>query len=407
MEVFITKKQGAFFFAIFISLLALSVFLYLTDILLKPLVLILISIFVITPFVKESPFARRILLLTSLLFIGWLLSDLGFTVIPFLIAFLMAYLLDPFVIKLQKMKIPRGLSTLIFTLILIGLVTTVAIFVFPLIYEQLDDAINRISLLVTNISKELDSKAFYDFMSGFGLDKETVKSIVQEEFIPRIEELFSGILESLLQLVINVSDLATKIFNIILVPILFFYFLKDFRKIANLLKTILQEKNKKLLKDIRRINRILKKYVYWQITAAFIVATVCSTFFSIFNIPYPIILGILCGILNPIPYLGFIASMIICSLTILMVNPANILSQIIIVVVVISLMHFINTYFLEPNIAGKMVGLNPLLLIASLFVFGLLFGFLGLLIAVPLTATLVMFFDDWVKKNINYDLQKE
>jgi predicted PurR-regulated permease PerM len=70
-------------------------------------------------------------------------------------------------------------------------------------------------------------------------------------------------------------------------------------------------------------------------------------------------------------------------------------------------MHFINAYLLEPNIAGKMIGLHPALLIASLFVFSGLFGFLGLLIAVPLTATLVMFFNDWLKSNVNISLLKE
>jgi predicted PurR-regulated permease PerM len=215
------------------------------------------------------------------------------------------------------------------------------------------------------------------------------------------------VLGSLLKLFTNISALATSLFNIILVPILFFYFLKDYRKLVQLSKKILEKKNVKLLYDLRRISRIFKKYVSWQTTAAFIIASVCSTFFSIFKIPYPIILGILCGILNPIPYLGIFASMLISILTIVVVNQPDVISQVIVVVSVISGMHFINAYFLEPNIAGKLIGLHPALLIASLFVFGGMFGFFGLLIAVPLTATLVMFFDDWLKKNINISLIKE
>ncbi|MFH1052382.1 MAG: AI-2E family transporter [bacterium] len=407
MDNLITKKQVAFLFAIFISLLTLAGFLYITGIILQPLVLIIISLFVIVPFTKDSPFAKRLLVMISLLFVGWLLADLGFAVIPFLVAFLMAYLLDPFVVSLEKIRIPRWLSALIIDLTLVGGVTVISIFVFPLIYDQLDDAINRISLFITNLSKDLDSNAFYNFMSDLGLKKATTKAIVQNEIIPRIEPIISGILGSLLNLVTNISALATSIFNIILIPVLFFYFLKDYRKIVVLLKAILIKKNTKLLKDLRRISRILKKYVSWQITAAFIIASVCSTFFSIFKIPYPIVLGILCGILNPIPYLGIFASMIISIITIIIVNQPDMVSQILAVVAAISAMHFINAYFLEPNIAGKMIGLHPALLIASLFVFGGMFGFFGLLIAVPLTATLVMFFDDWLKKNINISLLKE
>jgi len=407
MENVFTKRQGAFFFAVFISLLALSGFLYMTGIILQPLVLIIISMFVIVPFTKDSPFAKRLLLMISLLFIGWLLADLGFAIVPFFVAFLMAYLLDPFVVALEKLKIPRWLSALLIDLAIIGGITAVAIYVFPLLYSQLDEAIDKISVFVTDISKDLDSKDFYKFMSGFGLSKATTKAIVHNDILPRLEPLLSGVLGSLLNLVTNISAVATSLFNIILVPVLFFYFLKDYRKLVQLSKKILEKKNEKLLNDLKRISRIFKKYVSWQITAAFIIASVCTTCFTIFEIPYPIILGILCGILNPIPYLGIFASMLLGIITIIIVNEPEMVSQILILVAVIGAMHFINAYLLEPNIAGKMIGLHPALLIASLFVFGGLFGFLGLLIAVPLTATLVMFFDDWLKKNINITLLKE
>ncbi len=407
MDNLITKKQGAFFFATFISLLALTGFLYITGIILQPLILIIISMFVIVPFTKDSPFAKRLLVMISLLFIGWLFADLGFAVIPFVVAFLMAYLLDPFVESLEKIKIPRWLSALFIDLAIVGGIATIAVYVFPLMYNQLDEAIDKISVFVADLTKDLNSKEFYKFTSGFGLSKATTKAIVQNDILPRLEPILSGVLGSLLSLVTNISALATSLFNIILVPILFFYFLKDYRKLVQLSKRILEKKNAKLLNDLKRISRILKKYVSWQITAAFIIASVCSTFFSIFKIPYPIVLGILCGILNPIPYLGIFASMIISIITIIIVNQPDVASQILVVVTVISVMHFINAYFLEPNIAGKMIGLHPALLIASLFVFGGMFGFLGLLIAVPLTATLVMFFDDWLKKNIDITLLKE
>jgi predicted PurR-regulated permease PerM len=61
-------------------------------------------------------------------------------------------------------------------------------------------------------------------------------------------------------------------------------------------------------------------------------------------------------------------------------------------------MHFINTYLIEPNILGRRVGLHPLILFGSLFIFGAVFGFMGLLIAVPCTATMMLFYNDWRNK---------
>ncbi len=179
-----------------------------------------------------------------------------------------------------------------------------------------------------------------------------------------------------------------------------FYFLKDFDKLKNFIKSTLAIKNEKLLYDLRRINRIVRVYVGWQILAAFIVASVCSITFTLFGLPYSIVLGILCGFLNPIPYLGVLLSYVACSLILVFVSPDGLVGNIIVAVSVISAMHFINAYFLEPNIAGRQVGLHPLMLIASLFVFGGLFGFIGLFIAVPCTATLMMFFNDWKESSL-------
>jgi predicted PurR-regulated permease PerM len=171
MEMNITKRQGVFFFAMFISLIALSVFLYQTGVLLQPLVLIIISLFVIAPFSKEFPFAKRMLVLISLLFVGWLLSDIGYALVPFGIAFLIAYLLDPIVTFLHKYKIPRWFSAIFIDLLLFGSVAAVAVFVFPIVFDQLDDAISKISDFIEKSTKYLDSKAFYQFTKQFGLNQ--------------------------------------------------------------------------------------------------------------------------------------------------------------------------------------------------------------------------------------------
>ncbi len=398
MDINLTKKQIAFFFAILISLISLSIFFYITGIFLTPLVLILISLFILTPFAKESPFAKRMLVLIITLFIVWMLSDLGLTILPFFISFFIAYLIDPVVSKLSSKGVPRGLIAFLFVASFIGIIVFIAVVIFPLVFDQLDEAIQKISQFIEDVKDYLASRKFYAALKEFGISKENSKYIVQVEILPKIETFMSQVLEALRNLLTNISALANQLLNIILIPILMFYFIKDFRKIINRIAEILEVKNKKMLYDLRRIGRILRKYVVWQIISAFLVATVCSLFFYLFDLPYPIILGIFCGIFNPIPYLGIFASMIISSLTVMIVGSPFLMTQILVIIVVISAMHFINAYLLEPNIAGKMIGLHPILLIASLFIFGGMWGFFGLIIAVPTTATLMMFFEDWVKK---------
>ncbi len=397
------KKQFAVFGSIILSIIALIGFLYKTSIISSPMALILIPLFLLFPYRKDSQFVKRMIILTSILCVGWILSDLGSAILPFFLSFLIAYILDPFVVFLTTKKIPRWLASLCIVGFFVGTVTGIAIGVFPIIFSQLDQVLRTLSGLVQSMSDYLDSKEFYETLAQFGLKESQMKPIIQQEFIPELQNLFSLIFKSLLTFFKSVQGIATQIFNVIIVPVLTFYFLKDFEKFKRLVKSLIGKKDKKMLYDLKRINNIVRKYIAWQVLSAFIVATATSIAFSLYGIPYPIVLGILCGVFNPIPYLGIFVSMIISIFTVTLVNPSMFLPQGMFIVTVISALHFINAYFLEPNIAGKQVGLHPIMLIASLFIFGTLFGVVGLLVAVPGAAILMMFFNDWREKTEQKD----
>ena len=404
------SKKVTLITGIVLASLAFLGFIYQTGIIANALVLIIMSIFLIAPLRKHSDFANRFLILTGLTLVGWITANLGITLIPFLGAFLFSYLLDPLVTFLDKKHIPRWLSALIIVLACTGLVTLAAVFIFPIIFDQLDNVIKQISFYVKQGTKFVESDGFYRTLRNFGLPKETAKSLIHEQLLPRMEGVLSVIFTTMLSLLTSLSTVATQIVNAILVPILTFYFLKDFGKFKNQIKLILTAKNEKMLTDLRRINSMLKRYIGWQLLSATIIATFASISYSIFGVPYAIVLGVLAGVVNPIPYVGTMISVVIGTLTIILVNEGNILSLIIVVASTISGLHFINAYLLEPNIAGKQVGLHPIMLIVALFVFGGLFGFIGLLIAVPSAAILMMFFNDWIEalpKNIAQNISKE
>lgn len=408
MNLSVNRKQTQAMVAIIIGLLGMIAFIYETKIAMNPFVIYLISLFLLFPYRKESELIRRLIFLISALFIGWMLSNLGMAVLPFAVSFIIAYLLDPAVEFLQKKGIPRWVSALIVILIALGGVTVIAVFVFPLIFSQLDSAIVSFKKILASATEFIDSNEFEKTLLKFGINDETLAEI-KAALLPKLETFLSTIFGELLTFLTNISLLATQIINVILIPILSFYFLADFHKIKKLIIDILSQKNKKMLNDIVRINRFFKIYILWQITAAFIVATICTLSFYIFNVPYPVMLGLICGMLNPIPYIGSLINLVICSLTVLIVSDGSLTKEIIVIFATINGVHFINAYLLEPNIAGKQVGVHPLLLIASLFVFSYLFGFIGLFIAVPSTAGLVMFFNDWRQKSIlnNPQINKE
>ncbi|MCX8055141.1 MAG: AI-2E family transporter [Ignavibacteria bacterium] len=390
--------------AIVIGFLFFAAYLYVTGLIAQPIVLLLISVFILFSFRKKAPIIEKLLIVVAVFFVFSLIKVIGSSIVPFFIAFLVAYLLDPFVEKLkQRWNIARWLSSLVFILVIIGVFTAVAVFVFPIIFDQLDNALKSLTAYVNSARKYVESEDFFRKLQKLGLPKSTVREAVRDELIPRIEGIVNVIFSSLLKILSSLSVILTQVVNVILTPIMTFYLLKDFRKFKDYIKDNLRTKNKKLLLDLRKVNVIVKKYIGWQIVAAMIVATFCSISFSFFNLPYSIVLAFIAGILNPIPYFGSAISMIIGAFVMLLVDDGNFFVNMLVIVGTISAIHFINAYLIEPNVLGKQVGLHPVLLIISLFVFGGLLGLIGLLIAVPTTAALMMFYEEWRKNEMNIE----
>ena len=389
-----------------LSALAGSTFLYLTDLIKSPVLFFLIGVFLLYPFRKESYIISRFLSLISLLFALWLLIDLNIVLLPFIIAFTIAFLSDPIIKKMESFKIKRWLGSIIILGFLGGAIAGFSVFVFPLAFTQLNQIIQQVSQFVNSITDFLESKQFYTFLSSLGIPKASVKELVQTQLMPKAEILFKSILEGLFVLLSNVSAIANQILNLVLIPIISFYIIKDYPVLKELIQEILSSNHSKSYENILRISAILRLYVGWQMLAALWIGTVASVLLSILGIPYAIVLGVLCGLLNPIPFFGTIASMIIGSIVALLADPPNASSHIIGLVLVINGLHFINAYIIEPRVLGTRVGLHPVLLLGSLFVFGHFLGFVGFLIAVPTTAILMIFFRDW-KESLNKKIYSE
>ncbi len=381
-----------------VSSIALGVFLYLTGMAFNPLIISGAAFFLLYPFRHESTLIRRMLALTIILFSMWILQDLGITLLPFAVAMLIAYLLDPVVSWLERKKIPRWIAALFIILCMGGGISLISIFIFPIAFLQLDDVIRQISTMISSATSFIESRKFYRMLESVGLSQNTMKGIVQNELMPKIESIYKVMLGALLSVFTSLSGIASQLLNVILIPILSFYFVKDFPKMREFIRRMVERNNKQTFSNLIRMSDILKAYIGWQIIAAIMVGTVTSILFSLFGVPYPVVLGVLCGFFNPIPLFGGIASMVIGIITVLLVNPSGAGGNIITIILVINGLHFFNAYFVEPRILGKRVGLHPIILLASLFVFGHFFGFFGLLIAVPTTAILMMFLRDWEEK---------
>ncbi|MBL7999937.1 MAG: AI-2E family transporter [Candidatus Kapabacteria bacterium] len=384
--------------SIVVSICLLAVFMLYTNLLqtsIGPLLIFSIVMYLLSPLRGESAFVKRLLLLSSIIFVIWLLLDLGILLMPFILSFGIAYLLDPLITNVVKRKLPRTIASLAVVLSLLSVIVLVSIFIFPNVFDQLNDVIKKVSSLVSTSTQYMESQQFYLWLEQFGISPDHARELVQRDIVPRLETVSQYILTAIMTVLTSLTSVVAQAVNAILIPVLTFYFVNDMPTLKKMIRSLLEKKNQKVLNDLIRINTIIRAYIGGQIISATFVGVSSTILFLIFGIPYPFVLGVLCGLLNPIPYAGTLASMLIAFVTILLVDINGAFSLMLISLAIILGMHFIATYFIDPKITGGKVGVHPVMLILSLFVFGHFFGFLGLVVAVPVTAVLMMYFNDW------------
>jgi len=187
-----------------------------------------------------------------------------------------------------------------------------------------------------------------------------------------------------------VSAAFGQLLNLVLVPFLFFYILKDIDRIKSALRRLLVTRDGWLsLENIGRIDNILSGYIRGQLMVCLVVAVLTGTALSVLGIPYALILGLVAGVLNLVPYIG-LAITLVLGLLVGIFSPSPLITCIKIVVV-IEAVQILEGAVLSPRIVGEKVGLHPVWVMLSILIFSHFWGFVGLLIAVPFAAIIKLF----------------
>ena len=317
----------------------------------------------------------NILLLLGIIYLLYLMSGVWFNVVsrlftiilPFLIGFVIAYALYPLLKFLISKKIPKALAVflIIFSLILIAGLT--AYYVVPLFFNQL---VNLLSNL-TKISTDIATK--------YGVDMETINqtiNIYSSKIISRIGEFFSN--GTFIPILNKSIDYISKGIIIFIVSI---YFLSDMPNIRYKIKQILKRLDIKKYHLISNIDREITSYLKGLGIFMVIQFFEYTFLFLIIGHPNFLLLGVLACVTTVIPYFGGIITNVIALLI------ASVVSRKLFILTLIITLVFpnIDGYIISPKIYGKTNQLPPLLTIFSVFAGGALFGFIGIVIAVPLT----------------------
>lgn len=345
--------------------------------------------------------ARIIVTVVSIIGVFYLLNLLKGALLPFLVAMLLAYILNPIVDFFQhKLKFKNRVLAIFATLISICLVLTAMGFILiPSIIKQVDEAahaIQNLPNLGNGAAAIVDSNWYESIFNRLNI-KELAKAIQPEEW----KNIAQTALTNIWSLLTGSIHQVITLISWLIVILYLVFILIDYNKITTGFKSLIPEKYRDItLSIVYDVEEGMNRYFRGQSFIAFCVGILFSIGFVIIGLPLAIPLGLFIGVLNLVPYLqtvGVIPTILLCWLG-ATTHGTSFWALFAASMVVFAVVQSIQDIFLTPKIMGKVTGLNPAVILLSLSVWGSLMGMMGMIIALPLTTILLSYYKRYILK---------
>jgi len=306
----------------------------------------------------------------------------------FLLSFIFAYVLDPLVTRLARLRfISRAFATVITLVGLVVAVSAVFFVVVPDVAEEFRAFLGRLPALTDKfqndivpwIEKNFDRKVPVSWSDA--LDQAMVQ----------VQKGGRGMIAPAAQIAGNVFGTTfyavLNLLSMLMFPLFLFFLLKDFPKILESVDRLIPVRNRETVHHLARdVDKSLSAFLHGQFTVMLILGTLYSVGYSIVGVPVAVGVGLLTGLLCFIPYVGA-ASGFLLALTLAALE-MNGWHTVVGVCIVFGVVQILDATLITPKILGGKLGLRPLWIIVALMAGGELFGFLGMLLAVPTAAVL-------------------
>ena len=325
---------------------------------------------------------RRLFGLVTLVIIGWLLYRLAPVLTPFIAAGLLAYIADPLADRLQRLKLPRSVAVIAVFLLTFGLLALLMLLVVPMVNAQVAALLDALPTIVRQVEE-----VWWPKLAPF-LDVEPGEDVGFAAFVTRYGEMATTWGSSILLSVTRSGGaLAAAVISLFLIPILTFYLLRDWDTIVARIGSLVPTGQREtVFRLARETDDVLSAFLRGQILVMLSLALIYSVGLSLVGLRFAIAIGVIAGLVSFVPYLGFVFGILLAGLTVaLEPDPLWRLAG---VVATFSIAQMIEGTFLTPKLVGDRIGLHPVLVIFAVAAGGQLFGFFGILLALPMAAVL-------------------
>lgn len=339
--------------------------------------------------------SQKWLVLAVFIMTGMMIYLLGPILTPFLIGMTLAYLGDPLADQLEEKGLSRTVSVVIVFSVMSIFVGLMLFVLIPVISQQVAEMINDIPSYIEYVNSTVVpwvSEKFPWISSALNIDLSNLAGSNLPELVDVNQA--SGVLKKLLGYVGKSSGVVFALLaNAFLIPVVTFYMLRDWDKFVAGIHHLLP---RQIEPDVSRLARdsdlMLSAFLRGQVLVMFSLATIYSIGLFLCGVKFALLIGVIAGLVSFIPYMGLIVGIVIAGAAVLLQTQD--LTSLFWVVAVFAIGQLLEGVVLTPKLVGDRIGMHPVAVIFSVLAGGQLFGFFGILLALPVAAVIVVIIRD-------------
>ncbi len=333
---------------------------------------------------SEAAHVKRQLIfwmIAGLLFLGfiWLFSDI---LLPFVAGMALAYFLDPVADILERWGVSRIIATAIITLSFVIIFVLSLMILIPVLASQFSGFMERLPDLVNRLQSLIASTESTWIRDIVGLEGKTIQDSINE-----ILKQGAGFVSTILQQIWASGKSLLNVLSLLVVtPVVAFYMLYDWDRMVGKIDGWLPRKQRPVVRQIfTDIDKSVAGFIRGQGSLCLVLGLFYGISLTIAGLNFGLLIGLVAGLISFIPYVGSLTGLVL-ALSVALVQFWPDYFAIGLVVAIFAVGQFLEGNILQPKMVGESVGLHPVWLMFALFAFGSLFGFVGMMIAVPAAA---------------------
>lgn len=332
-----------------------------------------------------TPWRDRVAVLAALVITAVLVWLLAPILTPFAIGAGLAYLCDPIVDRFERIGVKRTAGVAFVFLFVALLVTVLALVLIPILHQQIVELIRNLPTYINWLRENIAPMLGGIAGDGQLLDPASIKTLVSENWSSA-----SGIISAAVKQVFSSGTaLLTLFLNLLLVPVIMFYLLRDWDRMVAWIRDQLPRRYVATVSDLaKETDSVLGHFLRGQLSVMTVLGLIYVVGLWLMGLDLALVIGVIAGLVSFVPYLGVIVGLVLASVAVLVESGAWF--HLIWVALIFGFGQIMEQMVLQPLLVGDAVGLHPVWVIFAVLAGGQLFGFIGVLLALPAASAIAV-----------------